>query len=140
MVVAPFYLPDVRLFGETAEEVEKCPWLAQGIVTFIATKRHATESDATGLPRGRSRSLPVTCGVQGTNVRIHGTSPWHSDFSLGCFVAAIVMNHGTSPWHLLLIQQPLGKAGYFCPKPSPAAPTRSTRLENVGWRKDNGVY
>ena len=74
---------DARRFQETAEEVEKCPWLALGIVTFIATKWHDTESDATGLSRGRSRSSPVTCGAQAINVRIHGTSPWHLRLSSG---------------------------------------------------------
>ena len=44
---------------ETAEGVGKCPWLVQGIVTFVTTNRHDTRSDATGLSRGRSRSWLV---------------------------------------------------------------------------------
>ena len=76
-----------------AEEVGQCPWLAQGIVTFETTNRHETESDATGLSRGRSRSSPVTFVIRATNVRIHGTSPWHSGF----FALAVISSERKDP-------------------------------------------
>ena len=59
---------------------ENAPGLPRGSLRSLLQKRHDTERDATGLPRGRSRSSPVTSVIQATNVRIQGTSPWHSDF------------------------------------------------------------
>src|SRR5215510_5639943 len=67
---------------------ERCHGLAPWSHTLAAWEERGPLS-------GRSVELA-------TNVRLHGTSPWHLQTFLrpGSFLAANVRLHGTSPWHL----------------------------------------
>ena len=91
---------------------------------FVKT-RMINRSDATGSSRGASRSLletdaamlvemprarAVECHASCfsvirfamnvvANLNLHGTSPWHPEFSRSLLVATSVNLHGTSPWH-----------------------------------------
>src|SRR5690242_10994145 len=57
-------------------------------------------SKAKGVPMPRACPVErhVSCYLA-TNVKLHGTSPWHPDRWVRGGVATSVILHGTSPWH-----------------------------------------
>src|SRR4030095_271926 len=69
--------------GHESQNFTRCHGLAPWSFTLAATKdmSHRISQDATGLPRGASRSLLQENRFQGVllapSVRLHGTSPWH---------------------------------------------------------------
>ena len=63
-------------------------------VRYTPTKK--SRLDATALSRGGFTFAATVA----SNVRLHGTGPWHLNRFLVCDVAVSVRLHGTSPWHL----------------------------------------
>src|SRR6266567_3201171 len=68
--------------------------------------------DATALPRGVSRLLLLVHKVAvagAARVNLHGARPWHPKSVPTLFVATNVTVHGARPWHLSAFSQSLGR-------------------------------
>ena len=117
-------------------------------------------ADATALRRGGSRlSLQNTsegfCGCHGlapwgftfaaaqlvdraSNVKLHGTRPWHLRESCGFSLAASVSLHGTRPWHLrescgFSLAASVSLHGARPRHPNSVAPSLGSEWVNLGW-------
>ena len=84
----------------------RMPPAARWRLTFVAALLrvacpvHPREGAILNFTGGRGILIRTSAGSVATNVKLHGTRPWHLVPHRGGSVAANVKLHGTRPWHL----------------------------------------